>query len=309
MPLLRQKSVFAFKTEATAGTQESLSGTDGAFNVWDAKIEPEISMAERDAQGSFSNLVQVPEQRKAKATFRTEIHGDGAAGVPGWASTLFPACGLVNSAGVFSLKAEAPGSNVKTLTMAHYQDGRRSIMYGAVGSAKFVLEAGKIAYIDWTFQGLWGGVSDVSILTPTYPTVKPFRVASLPAFNIGSWAPCFSKFELDLGNIIADRPCAGGATGFTHPIITGRKIRGSIDPEAALVASADPYGDWLAMTESDFDLDLASSTDKFQFDAPKFQVIGISGGERSGILVDTIQFALNRSSANNDELTITFTSP
>lgn len=311
MPLIKRKHVLAAKIETTSGTAESLSASDAAFNVFDLNMQPTIAMTPRPGNGSFSSMVSIRELSGGTCTFRTEVYGTGAGGVPGWASTFLPACGWVASTGTFSPKTEAPGTNVKTLTLGAYIDGKKKIMRGCAGTFRMIFETGKIAVIEWTFTGVWVNVTDDTILAPTYPTALPLRVGNA-TFSIGSWSPCFARLEIDAGNTVILRECAtnSDASGYAAAMITDRSVTGTIDPESTLVATADPYGDWVASTERALAFDLENATDKFAVNAPKLQITNVQEAERNGIVTDTISFQCNRSAAaGNDELTIVFSAP
>src|SRR6056297_2341837 len=122
MPLLKRKRVFAAKVEATAGTAETLTASEGAFNAYNVMIQPTVTVEEREAQASFNRLAGVPGARQGTATFRTDIHYD-ATNIPTWASVLLPACGFVDDDPSFLPKTAAPGTGVKTLTIGCFQDG------------------------------------------------------------------------------------------------------------------------------------------------------------------------------------------
>jgi len=311
MPLLRKRAVLAAKIETTSGTLETFSGTDGAHNIFDWNVVPNITFTERQGQGSFSQLPAIAENYGATATFSTHVYGDGAGGVPTWASTLFPGCGFKNTTGTFAPITDDAGSDVKTLSIAAYIDGLRYQMRGCSGSFKLVAESGKLARIEWTFQGVWQGVDDETILAPTYPTALPLRVAAA-SFVIGSASPCFNTLEIDAGNEMFLRPCATNAdkSGYAGAIITGRKVNGTIDPETVLVATKDNWSNWLNSTEQAFSFALANTTDEVTFAMPKFQVTNMQPGERDGVLIDSVTFQANRSAAaGNDELTIAFGAP
>jgi hypothetical protein len=311
MPLLKRKSLLAAKIETTSGTAESLSASDAAFNVFDLNMQPTITMTPRPGNGSFSAMPAIRELSGGTCTFRTEVYGTGAGGVPGWASTFLPACGWSNSAGTFSPKSETPGTNVKTLTLAAYVDGKRKLMRGCAGTFRLICETGKIAVIEWTFTGVWVAVTDTALLAPTYPTASPLRVGNA-TFSIGSWSPCFARLEVNAGNTVVLRECAtnSDASGYAAAIITDRLVTGTIDPESALVATADPYGDWVGHTERAFAFDLENATDKFAIAAPKFQITNVQEAERNGMVTDTITFQCNRSAAaGDDEFTFTFSAP
>jgi len=311
MPLLRRKSVLAAKIEATSGSAESLTASDAAFNVFDLTMTPTIAMTPRQSQSSFSSLPAVPELYGGTCTFRTEIYGSGAGGVPGWASTFLPACGWTNSAGTFSPKSETPGSNVKTLTIGAYIDGNRLLMRGCAGTFNITLESGKLASINWTFTGVFSGSSAVALLAPTYPTALPIRVANA-TFTIGSWSPCFQSMTIDAGNTVVLRECATNTdgSGYAAAIITDRSVTGTINPEMELDGTKDNYDIWTSMTEEALAFSIANSTDKFALAAPKLQRTNVAIGDRNGVVTDEITFQCNKSAAaGNDELTFTFSAP
>lgn len=310
MPL-KIKSVLAAKIETTAGTAETVLAADAAENFYNVEMKQTTAMSDRVAQGSYDSLASIQELRTGSLKFRTDFRGDGAGGVPFWASVLLPGCGYKNTAGTFSPVTEAPGSNVKTLTFSHYQDGRVKKMRGCVGTAKFMFPTGKLAYVEWDWIGAWVSMIDATILAPTYPTTRPLRVANA-TFTVGSWSPCFEMLDIELGNNTEIRPCATVAdgSGVHSAVISNRRAKGSYNPEAALVATADPYGDWATPTERAFSFDLEDATDKITLAGPKFQILDITDGERAGLVTDAINFAFNKSSASgNDSLTIAFSVP
>jgi hypothetical protein len=162
--------------------------------------------------------------------------------------------------------------------------------------------------IEWTFTGVWQGVSDVSILSPTYPTRVPIRAAA-GTLSIGSWAPCFSNMEIDAGNSIIARECISAADGSgLHSYMVGnREVTGTMDPEANLVATANAnvYGDWLSGEEDTFSLALADAADVITLAGPKLQRTNVQEGDRGGNQIDNVTFQFNRNSGD-DEFTITF---
>jgi hypothetical protein len=311
MSLLKKRHVLAAKIETTSGTAESLTNAEAAFNVFDLTMQPTIAFTQRQGNGSFSQMPSVRELMGGTCTFRTEIYGNGSGGVPAWADVFFPACGWTKATQTFTPKSEAPGSNVKTLTLGAYVDGRRHLMRGCAGSFTLNFETGRLASIDWTFTGVWSSTSDQSLLTPTYPTALPLRVANA-TFTIGSWSPCFQNLSIDAGNEVFLRECATNtdASGYAAAIITGRQVTGSINPEATLLATKPNYTNWIASTEEAFSFAIVNATDKVTFSMPKFQITNLQEGERNGVVTDEITFQANRSvAAGNDELSIVFAAP
>lgn len=304
--LLSRVRVLAAKIETTAGTAESTAAADATFNVFNAKVQPLIENEERESQGSMSQLTAVPGLRWGTATFQTEVYGDGAGGVPAWASTFLPACGWVNSAGTFSPKSEGPGSNVKTLTIDAYINGLRKRLYGAMGTVKFTFPTRKRVLADWQFWGIYTEPSDVAILAPTYSTTKPF-VFTAETLTLGLWTPVVSELTFDLGNNVVKREDASKDAGLLTAVVTNRKPVGTLNPEASLVAGVNHANKWLAMTEEALTVELDNGTDRVTFAAPKAQRTNVQEGDRDGIVTDEIDFQCNKSAAaGDDELTIAF---
>lgn len=307
MPLLKRKRVFAAKIESTIGTAESLTSADGAFNVYDLMIQPTIAVEDRPAQGSFNQLPGTPGARLGTATFRTDVGYDGSA-IPTWASVLLPACGWVNSSGTFTPRSEAPGSNVKTVTIGGYVDGVFKTIYGAVGDWRAICPNGRLASIEWTFQGLWGAPTDVALISPTYPTETALRYAAATStFNAASL--CVENITFSAGNTIKMIECGDSATGFKHAIITDRRPMVTANPEATLVATDNRYGDWLASTEGELSVELdGPSTSTVEFNAPKAQIRNSQEGDREGLVIDDVEWSCNRNGTTDDEeLQLVFT--
>jgi hypothetical protein len=307
MPLLSRLSVLAAKVEATPGTLESLAGADAAYNVMNAEFNANIDVSTRPIQGSFRKLPGVPGQRLATCTFSIELIGTGAGGVPTWATTLLAGCGLVNTTGTVTPRNEAPGANVKTLSIALYEAGRVKRMRGAVGNVVFEFVPGQAVMANFTFTGVFDSIADTAILAPTYPTLAPIRCSS-GAATINSVAQVFSACSFDVGNTIAVRPTIANAQGALHGIVTDRTPIITIDPEASLLAGNDIWGDWTGATTRAFSLAFENTTDEITFAAPAVQRMTISNGDREGLRLDTQTLQCCRDGANA-EFSITFGAP
>lgn len=304
--LLSRVRVLAAEIETSAGTAETPAAADATFNVFDAVIQPLIENEQRPSQGSFSHLPAVPGQRWGTATFRTELYGDGAGGVPAWATTFLPACRWVNTTGTFSPVSQGPGSSAKTLTIGAYINGLYKQLHGAMGTVKFTFPTRKICFAEWQFWGIYSEPSDVAILTPTYSTIKPFSFYA-ETLTLASWTPVVSSMTLDLGNNIIARPDATKSSGILTALATDGLVTGTMDPEAKVVATVNHVNKWLAMTEEALTIELDNGTDRITFAAPKAQRTNVQEGNRDGLVTDEIEFQCNKSGANgNDELTIAF---
>ena len=308
--LYRPRCVFAAKTEATPGTAETLAGADAAFNVTDFELNPDIAFQQRPSQGGIGRRSAVPEGHRATITFRTELAYDGVT-VPNWASVLLPACGFVdNGSGVFTPRFERPGTNVKTLTFGRYLDGTRQLASGCSGTFTVNLPTGKMGFIDWEFTGIWRGDSDVSILTPTYPTEPALRVTrGSSTFNSVNF--CARQVTIAAANTVTGLECndnSSNDTGFHYFFISDRLSTATTDPQSVLMATQNRAAIMLAGTEAVFTVGVGGpSGSSIVFSAPKAQLMTKTGGARDNIAIDNCSYQFNRNgNAVDQEMSITF---
>jgi hypothetical protein len=306
MPLIKKLQVFAAKIETTPGTAIALANADGAYNAYDIKIDPNIAVTLRETGGGFGRQTGVPGPYPGSMSFKTDLAWSGT-GLPAWASTLLPACGYVESSQVFTPTSEAPGTNVKTVTIGVY-DGRKKFLAGAVGNFKITFPNADMVTIEWEFQGVWQEPIDATILTPTHPddTAARFGEATL---TYNSVTQCVENVVFDAGNVITRLQCPTSKAGYKYAVITDRMPKLTLSPEAQLVADEDKFGDFIAANEYAFSCVATGASDStFTLAAPKAQITSMSDADREGILVDDIELACNKNGTTQDEeVSLTFT--
>lgn len=306
MPLLKRKRILAAKQESVHGTAVSLAAADALFNAMDVKIKSTVPPTERWGQGSLSKLASVPGGRTGKITFYVEICGGGSTQEPAWATTFLPACGWIATTHVYSPTSVT--SNYKTLTMGVYDDGKLKTLKGCMGTWELECENGKPAKMKFEFTGVFVTPTDVAQIAPTYPTTLPPRWAS-STFTIGAFTPKCSKLNIQSNNSIYVLPDETDASAFSFAIITDRFVKGTVDPEASLVATKDLWADVLAETEAAMSVSFGSAgNNTVTAAASKLQFTDVDDdGDREGILVETAPFQCNKSAAaGDDEFTLTF---
>lgn len=308
MPKIWKKKLLGAKIEATPGTAESLTNTEGAFNVYNIVHAQEIEVEEREATGGFGRRPSVIGGRRGKLSFSIDWEWDGTATEPPWADIFLPSCGWVKSGQVYTPRTEAPGSNVKTVTLGTYIDGLLMLLKGAMGNFTIVGLTGKTAVVNFEYTGVWVTPTDTSILSPTYPTTKPLRYAS----STSQWNSvnlCVENMTLNSGNAVTLMECAADESGFSYALVTDRRVTVSSNPESVPVATQDRYGLFLSMDEYALTWSLDGPTNSVcTIAAPKAQIININPGERNGVMIDEIEFGCNRNGSTLDqEASITFT--
>lgn len=305
MPLLRRRSVFAAKVEATIGTAETLTASEGVFNAMNLSIQPNISVEEREGQGGFNYNPSVAGQRSGTATFSTESYYDGSA-IPPWATVLFPGCGYINAAGLFSPLSRGPGASVKTLTIGGYIDGVFRVLSGCMGTFTIDLPTGRMVKFNWTFQGKWTNPTDVAIIDPTFPTTLPMRMAA-GSVSWNSVNLCTESITVDAGNEVILRECAGDASGIVSALVVNRKPTITANPEMVLVATQNRHDQWLSTAPQALVITTGGSGEnRLVITAPKAQIQNIQQGERSGLLTDEITWLATANDDPDEELTIEF---
>jgi len=309
MTLLRRRAVFAAKVESTVGTAESITGAEGVYNARDFELQPNIAMTRREGQGGFNYLASIPEGMQGTCKIVHDLSYDGTT-IPTWASVLLPACGWVDTAGVFSPVSAGPGGaeGVKTLTIAHYKDGKRALLSGAMGTFKFILATGKVASIEFTFTGKYStNETDTAIVAPTYPTTLTMRFAA-GALTWNSVALCTSTVEVDAGNSVIMRECVNATdrSGYVSAIVTNREPVITADPESVLVATQDRDAHWLSSLPYALSITVGTAGSSIVISAPKAQLENKQQGNRSDMMVDNLTWLATQGAAADTELTITF---
>jgi hypothetical protein len=307
--LLRRRAVFAAKVETTVGTAESLTTAEAVYNAEEFSIQPNVAITRREGQGGFNYLPGIPEGMQGTCVIKHALTYDGTT-IPNWAAVLLPACGWVDTAGTFSPVTQGPGQagGVKTLTIGHYKDGKRSLLSGAMGTFKFMLETGKTGFIEFTFTGKYSSnETDTALIAPTYPTVLPLRVAA-GALTWNSVALCTSSVEVDAGNSVVMRECVNATdrSGYISAIVTNRAPVITADPESLLVATQDRDALWLTSSPQAFSFRVGAVLSSITIAAPKAQLENKQQGGRNDIMTDDLTWLCTAGSAVDTELTIAF---
>ena len=307
MVMLRRKSVFAAAIEATPGTAETLAAGDGVFNAYNVELQPQITVEEREGQAAFNRLAGVPGALGGQATFTLDMGWDGTTTMPSWADIIFPALGFVETSQVYNPTTEAPGSNVKTLTLGKYIDGVKKQIYGAMGTAQIILPTGRMCRIENTFTGCWDAATDTALIAPTYPTAFPIKFTS-GTITLNSVNIKVESVTIDFANTVILREDASTPSGYSTALITDRNPRITINPEASTVAILNTYGLFTAGTQVAFQVILDGPTDStITIDAPKCQVMNSQEGDRNGMVIDDIELACQKNGTTSDkELFFTF---
>jgi len=307
--MLIQRAQVAVEIEDTEGTAEDLVGAD-VFLAFNPAFEPIIEAHERDpVRSSLSPHGSVFGKRSARMTFDVELVGTAAAGSAIHFADALKACGVGETlVGGTSATYKPASSSIPSVTLALYMDGKIYKMWGARGTAKLLLEAGKAGIISFEFLGADFSEADGALLSDgvSYNSVKPptFQSASL---TVDSYAAIVSRLEIDLGNALSLRQDANTSSGHKSAVITNRRPTIGFDPENVLVATEDFLGNWRSGTEMAFTTTIGSvAGNTIAVTAPKVQYQEAKLGDREGVsMVDLLGLCCLNSGDDEWQIAIT----
>lgn len=311
MPIITQRAQVACEIETTEGTAETLAAAD-VFLVQNASFTPEIEMvARRPLRASLSPYPSIPARRSAKMTFEVHLTGTSGKGLALHFADAIQACGVEQTLAASTSATYTPGDTdtvVPTVTLAMYMDGKVYKMWGARGTFKLLLEAGKPGVIQFEFWGADWSEADASLFTSGVvlnDVTPPIFVSA--TFTINTYAAIVNKLEIDCGNNLYLRPSMSAASGYLSAAILNRESRLTLDPENVLVSEEDFLGEWRSGTKMAMSAAFGTvGGNLFTLTAPGVQYQEVRLGDRNGLSVLEIS-ALLCEDAGDDEWEIVVT--
>lgn len=300
MTIMARHRVLGIATEATAGTLESLDGTDAVYNAYNINIVPTQALEVREAEGG-EYAASATAGTEATVTFTTDVRHNGT-DIPVWATNLLPACGWVNNSGTFKPTLEGPGANVKTVSIGVWTGGKYESVYGAMGDFEIIFPATKTAYINWTFRGTYSGESAEAMPVPTGTSVVALKANSMTT-TFDSVVMCIQQASIRSNNNLYLKECLNAAS-FSHSIATDRQPLIQANPESVGTATQNRITQWKNGVEASLVFAIGSA---ITFTAPKAQIQSITRGDREKLVIDDIVWQCNKNGTTaNESLTIAF---
>ncbi len=196
-------------------------------------------------------------------------------------------------------------SGVSSLTLGCYEDGVLKMIKGARGNVKFGFKSGEPVMLDFTFQGVEAGITDVALLTAiAHETTKPPSLLSATLL-LDAYAARIGEMNIDVNNSLAARDDINDARGLLSYQITNRNISGGLNPEMVTVATYDFYTKFFGSTDIVLALNAGATTgNMFKFFAPRLQLTKVDDTDRDGMALAQCSFELNGSAAGDNEMSI-----
>lgn len=309
---LTRRSPILLKKESSYGVDPTpVFGSDGIL-VENPEVTLEnIVVSDRNGvRQTLATLQKVVGDTLYGIKFGVELKGSGTAGTAPEIGPALECCGMGETIVPATSVAYAPSSdeaNHESCTIYAYHDGELYKLLGCRGTVEAVMEANKIAMLNFTFVGHRSGtVTDQAVITPTLSSVVP-PVMKGGALTLGGDSLVIPNVKWGLNNNLSIRGDISAADGFASIRIVGRDVTLGIDPEAVTVATKNHIALMLANTAEAFTTGaIGSAGNQIQVDCPAAAYRGISIGDREGVRMKDLEMGAGESSGD-DELTLTFT--
>lgn len=311
------KSALFAKIESSYNSDPTpVAATDVLEIFGQPAFEPVTDLKEKTIPiSTFGKLAPLVVGKMYKISgIKVPLKGSGSAGTVPRIGCLLRACGMTQtiSAGVSVTYAVHSTLEGESVTLYFWLGGTKHIMTGCVGTWKLPLEANAEMMLEFELTGMYGGtIADVTFPTPTFETTERliWRAANFKTTVASSEVTLYiSKFDLDLGNAISERPDPNGAYGLNRLYISNRESKISFDPEKEALATFNPYTLHTAQTLIDFETKPTGSAGNlveivaadYSLDAPK-------SGSRNNVLTWDLSLQARPTTAGgNNEVSIVF---
>ena len=150
-------------------------------------------------------------------------------------SDVFKACGFQTSTIAVDVDIDiTPDDDADTgMSCAINVEGLEYRIRGAAGNVQWIYEAGQIARLHFTFEGVYNGCAE-DTLTGTPNGINPQVVEDMTLFRMtgatsGATEACLNTMTVDAGLELAQYPCALDDKGISHYFPANRKVSASIN--------------------------------------------------------------------------------
>ncbi len=305
------------KSETTQGGGATLTASDYLW-VSDINIKPVIEKLERDyARNTGDSLPHAIGKAHYEISFKTELKGSGVTGSKyNPLDALLQASGMTVSASANDITytpTSQPSSSAfsgfgKSAYIEFVRDKYKRTISGLVGTYKIAVEAGKIPMLEFSGKGLFSAATDAAAtpgFTGSNQTIPATAVAT--TVTIDGTSPSLSKLEFDIANNVQERPDMTAQNGIAGFMITGRKAKGSIDPECTTVAGYDFLNKAYNGTQFAMSATIGSTAgNRVVISAPCVQMDDVTDQARNEVAVFQIPVSFNGTGSFDNCLSIKF---
>lgn len=304
------------KSETTYATDASPAAATDVMLAEDIEIQP-LEMETDDyapVEGAYGSRGKIVSGTYSQISFKVKAAGGGtplgAAGGEPVDDVLLKACGWARSydAGV-SVDYALTNTGEQSCTIYYFVDGIRQRMVGCFGEMSVTYAAGKGPMREYRFWGVNVPMTDVSLPTPTLPSVpRPVAVnKNNTTITIDGYELTLESLTLTMGNDVQYR----NRTNLELVNIVGRQPAGRIALELPLVATKDFLGaSGICTLGTEVALSIVHGTAAGNIvteTCPRVQLLRPRTPKRNGILMLECELHLAHGAAVNDEWAIACT--
>ena len=331
MTILRKNSLLFAAVETTAGTAQTIGGSN-YVRAMDVKLDPEgLRMIERSAvaSGSQGMLKSLYGGSLQAITATCEFApGDGTATTPEH-DALLRAAGFavadisnydpitdnpdtdVGNATQYSLQS---GVATDTVTASFAEDGiRRTIKGARASSFSFDFTTGASAKFSTTLVGKQDTSADVSLPAFIMAAKDPLVVKDAVLNIGGNTTFTVEAVTIDMGLDLQMLSDVTDEEGYALPRLVNRAITVTLAPEKVLFATRDFWqnlkdGTTIALSFGigKSRIDNASNEGDLNLVMPQLRLTNVVDGDRSGITTSELTFEAFKTGTGNNELQLTF---
>ena len=313
--MLTQRALILCKVESTSakGDDTTPTTTSNAILAYDIALAPMGEKLERNPfRSSLGQIAPLIGKKWAELTFTTELKGSATAGTAPREGALFEACAFTMSTTTTCVTygLQSTPANMKTATIWVNIDGLQHKLTYCVGNLRMLFEAGQTAKCEWTIRGEYAVCTASGITTATFDAASLAVPVLSSVFSIGAWSCTAQALELNLNNVLAEKPDVNDANGIKGFEVVNRNIMGSFNPEAVTTTGASAFATWASRSSGTMSIVLpgaaAGNTVTITGTALYFDSVGY--GDRGGIRTLEIPFTCATSAAaGDDEIKIVIT--
>ena len=330
MTILRKNSLLFAAVETTAGTPQTIGGTN-YVRAMDVKLDPEgLRMIERSAvaSGSQGMLKSLYGGSLQAITATCEFApGDGSATVPEHDALLRAAGFAVSTVNDFDPITDTgsdtgdatryslqSGVNTDTVTASFAEDGiRRSIKGARASSFSFDFTTGASAKFSTTLVGRQDASADVALPAFIMAAKDPLVVKDAVLNVGGNTNLIVEAVTVEMGLDLQMLADVTDEEGYALPRLVNRAISVTLAPEKVLFATRDFWqnlkdgtGISLSFAIGKSRIGAASNEGDLTLTMPQLRLTNVVDGDRSGITTSELTFEAYKTGNGNNELELTF---
>lgn len=299
------------KVEVTYGADPLPTGLANAILASDVKIMPmKGSEAERDYDRAFFAASQtIPIGLHASIAFKVEVKSRTAGTAPSY-GPLLKACKTTQITVPITSVTFEPHSGIQdSVTIQWNVDGTVYTILGARGTARYVVNAMGITYLEFDMTGLFTQPGSAAMPVMSYGsqlTQMPQAASSAntPIFTYGGVPLILRSFSFDLGNKITPRFLIGEE----EILITDSAESVEMTVKAVPLATFNPYATAAAATTAQLVLAHGTGAGKVTtLTIPRAQLMRPEGLENQDGVVEWKLKLTPTSFDGNDQFSIVFT--